>query len=125
MAYRKEVCKWGHPLEGDNLILYTPQGLISKFERRICRACRQRRTKEQHEREKTGEPKRSRGAPKTAFCPKGHPKTMENLIISYAKRIRGRGEEYWYPVRICRQCQKANTQRIRAAKKEAKNNGTS
>lgn len=124
MAYRKTHCKWGHELSGDNLILYQPSGLISKFERRICKACRLRRAKEQQERLKAGIKPGPRGAPRTEVCPQGHPKTMENLVISYAKRVRGRGEEYWYPVRICKACQTASTKRRREAAKKEKSDGT-
>ena len=120
---KKTHCPQGHPYAGDNLIIYRPSGLESKFERRVCRACKLAQSRAQYERKALGIAPGPRGRPRTAHCPKGHEKSMENLVISYSKRVRGRGEEYWYPVHICKKCQTENTQRIRAAKKEAKENG--
>ena len=122
---KKTHCPKGHAYEGDNVAVYKPQGLIDKFAYRVCKTCSRERAKEQQARIKAGIPPGPRGRPKTDVCPRGHPKTMENLRISYTKKYSSSGEEYWYPVRYCRVCQTESSKRQRAAKKEVKQNGTS
>lgn len=122
---KKTHCPKGHPYEGDNVAIYKPQGLVDKFSYRVCKTCSRERAKAQQERKKAGIPPGPRGRPKTTVCPQGHPKTMENLRVSYTKKYRKWGEEYWYPVHYCRLCHEESRKRTRAKQKEARENGTS
>ena len=46
---RQAVCKYGHPLSGENLSIYTPPG---GYTRRVCRACARRTKLEWRERQR-------------------------------------------------------------------------
>ena len=124
-AEKKTHCKHGHPYEGENIGTYKAVGLTEKFRYRYCKTCTRERAKEQRERQKAGIPPGPRGRPVTDVCPQGHPKTLENLMISYTKKYRKWGEEYWYPVKYCKICHRASRKRTMERQKEAKRNGTS
>jgi hypothetical protein len=121
---KKTHCPKGHPYEGDNVAVYKTQGLTEKFAYRVCKTCSRERAKEQQARKKAGIPPGPRGRPVTDVCPQGHSKTLENLLISYTKKYRKGGEEYWYPVKYCKLCHRESRKRTMARQKEAKQNGT-